>query len=218
MFGLRLQKLATRPGRQAPYRLEFRPSARRHRISTSVVVSWLGTSIAPLARVCDSSWQHERSAILGRKFPSWASPFGARARTSRRCVVCHGRSRVGRMLAVVRAVGMAQHVQAVLPAEPRAIARRSLFLPLDTAHPRFVRAKASRRIFRRNIRRVGNADHDWQAEYAGWPALVKVKYVERAIHEIGIATAAADASEQFIASSVYARIDLRVSRSARYRS
>ena len=73
MFGLRLQKLVTRTGRQAPYRLEFQPSPRRHRISTPFVISWLGTPLALLARVCDLSWQHERSAILGRKFPSWVS-------------------------------------------------------------------------------------------------------------------------------------------------
>ena len=100
------------------------------------------------------------------------------------------------MLADIHAFGMVQHTQAVLPAELQAIARRSLFRPLYTAHPPLVRAKASRRIFRRNIRRVGNADHDWRAEYAGGPALAKVKYFERAILEIGVATAAIAAADR----------------------
>ena len=50
---------------------------------------------------------------------------------------------------------------------------------LRAAHRRLVRAEASRRGLRRDVRRLADAAQAWRRQYKGWPAMQKLRYVER---------------------------------------
>ena len=63
------------------------------------------------------------------------------------------------------------HIRPFSTSVSRTLSRRSVFARVRAPHPRLVRAEASRRRLRRDVRGVADAGLDWRREYAGWPAL-----------------------------------------------
>jgi hypothetical protein len=96
-----------------------------------------------------------------------------------------GRPRLQLRLPPVRHPRVARAVRAVQPPLPRRLQAGPRSRASSCATCGLVRAEAPGRGLRRDVRRVADAALGWRDRYRGWPALAKLRYIDRIVKKFG---------------------------------